>query len=138
MQFSNRLLPHYVSFANLEVIELPRIANDARGYYDQLSKTNLWDHGLHGAGVWVEVEAGNRVSDTATMEINNPPWLGGGSFTWPIPNAWRVKNDVNETNIFCNTDQRFELYASGTAQLLKFGCVGERATNGVYRSWRTN
>ena len=67
-----------------------------------------------------------------------PPWLGGGSFTWPIPNAWRVEGDVGVTNTFCNTDQRFELDANGTSRLKKFGYTGELMTNGVYRQIRTN
>ena len=71
------------------------------------------------------------------MEENDPPWLGGGSFTWPVPNAWRVKDDVGAENVFCNTDQRFELDADGTARLMKFNCTGERMTNGVYRQTRT-
>jgi len=67
--------------------------------------------------------------------VNTPPWLNGGSFTWPIPNAWRVSGDTGVTNLFGNTDQRFELDADGTARLKKFYRVGERMTNGVYRTW---
>ena len=38
----------------------------------------------------------------------------------------------------CNTDQRFELDADGTSRMKKFQYVGERMTNGVYRTWRQN
>ena len=61
-----------------------------------------------------------------------------GSFTWPIPNAWRVKNDVGTMHIFCNTDQRFELDADGTDRVMKFRRAGELSTNRVYRTWETN
>ena len=80
----------------------------------------------------------NIVNDMARMAVNNPPWLDGGSFTWPIPNAWRVKSDVGTMHIFCNTDQRFELDADGTARVMKFRRVGELSTNMVYRKWETN
>ena len=138
MDFRCRLLPGRVSFKNVQVIELPRVAMDANGYYAQASKADLLDHGRHGAGKWVGVKNYNIVDDRTFMEKNSQPWLGGGSFTWPIPNAWRVGNDGGVTNTFCNTDQRFELDANGTARLKKFGYTGERMTNGVYRQTRTN
>ena len=138
MDFRCRLMPRIVSFKEVQIVELPRVATDAVGYYAQPSKTNLLDHGMHGAGTWAGVEDYNVVRDDAFMEENPPPWLGGGSFTWPIPNAWRVKNDVGVTNVFCDTDQRFELDANGTSRVMKFGYAGERMTNGVYRSWCTN
>ena len=135
MFFTCRLLPAWVSFAkNIFLREVPCIANDATGYYAQPRKAKLLNHGLHGAGEWNVVAAENIVSDTATMEVNDQPWLGGGSFTWPIPNAWRGKDDNGSGTIFCNTDQRFELDADGTARLKKFYRFGERMTNGVYIS----
>ena len=136
LDFTCRLLPEYVSFANIEIIELPRIASDAIGYYAQPCKTNLWNHGSHGAGVWNVVAGENLIYDKAQMEINEPPWLNGGSFTWPIPNAWRIAGDEATTNVFCSTDERFELDVDGTTRLSKFNYVGERQTNGTYRSWR--
>ena len=138
MDFRCRLMPRRVSFKNVQVIELPREATDADGYFTQPSKADLLDHGMHGAGTWGGVGLHNVVNDETFMEENPPPWLDGGSFTWPIPNAWRVEGDVGETNTFCNTDQRFELDANGTARLKKFGYIGERMTNGVYRQTRTN
>jgi hypothetical protein len=127
-----RILPGTVSFEHLEVIEIPSAATDATGYYSQISKTNLWNHGAHGAGKWIQVAENNGFSDETIMEINDPPWLGGGSFTWPIPNAWRVKDSYAETNFFCMTNQRFVLDSDGTARMSKFGYVGIRLTNGVF------
>ena len=138
MDFRCRLLPRRVSFAKVQVIELPRVATDANGYYAQPSKADLLDHGRHGGGKWVGVKNCNIVNDETFMQKNPQPWLGGGSFTWPIPNAWRVGSDTGVTNTFCNTDQRFELDADGTARLNKFHYTGERMTNGVYRQTRTN
>jgi hypothetical protein len=138
MLFELRVLPRRVSFKNVELIELPRVATDADGYYAQPSKTNLLDHGKNGAGTWNGVGDQNTAGDKACMTVNDPPWLGGGSFTWPVPNAWRVVGDNVDGTIFCNTDQRFELDADGTARLKKFRYTGERMTNGVYRQTRTN
>ena len=138
MIFECRLLPQVVSFKELELIEWPRVSTDSVGYYMQPSKAGLLDHGLHGAGKWNEVGDENTVGDLARMEINDSPWLGGGSFTWPIPNAWRIKDNGGEGTYFCDTDQRFELDADGTSRLKKFYRAGERTTNGVYRTWETN
>ena len=135
LNFMCRLLPSGVSFKNVQIIELPCVSMDPVGYYAQPSKTNILDHGGHGAGHWEDVGAFNVVTDETFMEVNTPPWLNGGSFTWPIPNAWRVSGDTGVTNLFGNTDQRFELDADGTARLKKFYRVGERMTNGVYRTW---
>ena len=138
MLFELRVLPRRVSFKNVELIELSRVATDADGYYAQPSKTNLLDHGKNGAGKWNGVGDQNTAGDKACMTVNDPPWLGGGSFTWPVPNAWRVVGDNVDGTIFCNTDQRFELDADGTARLKKFRYTGERMTNGVYKQTRTN
>ena len=132
IEFCRQLLPTYVSFANVQLLELPRTSTNAVGYYAQASKAHLLDHGDYGAGEWMDVCQENQISDTVGVEINDPPWLGGGAFTWPIPVAWRVKDDEGTTNLFCNTDQRFELDADGTARILKFGYTGERMTNGVF------
>ncbi|MBQ3746827.1 MAG: hypothetical protein II863_05405 [Kiritimatiellae bacterium] len=131
-RFRRRLLPLYVSFKNVEVMELPMISTDAVGYYAQEGKAGLLDHGAHGAGTWDAVDYINRTHDTAGIEVNDPPWLSGGSFTWPIPVVWRVAGNVSDTNNLCSTDQRFELDADGTSRVRKFGYVSERMTNGVF------
>ena len=139
MLFTCRLLPEYVSFyKKVEVVEVACTSTDPDGYYAQPSKSHLLDHGQHGAGTWNAVRRENSISDEATMEINYPPWLGGGSFTWPIPNRWRKSGSAVDGKYFCNTDQRFELDADGASRMRKFGHIGERMTNGVYRIWRQN
>jgi hypothetical protein len=139
MLFTCRLLPEYVSFyKKVEVVEVACTSTDPDGYYAQPSKSHLLDHGQHGAGTWNAVRRENSISDEATMEINYPPWLGGGSFTWPIPNRWRKSGSAVDGKYFCNTDQRFEIDADGTSRMRKFGRIGERMTNGVYRTWRQN
>lgn len=121
-----------VSFENVEIIEIPCVSEDAVGYYAQPSKVHLHDHGKYGAGVWVNVEIYNQMYDSVAMEINSQPW-SDGEFSWPIPNAWRVKDDLGITNIFCNTDQRFRIFSDGKSSIEKFGILFESFTNGVYR-----
>ena len=126
------VLPKEVSFENVEIIEIPCVSVDAVGYYAQPSKVHLHDHGRYGAGVWVNVEIYNQMYDCIAMEINSQPW-SDGEFSWPIPNAWRVKNDLGITNVFCNTDQRFRIFSSGKSSIEKFGILFESFTNGVYQ-----
>ena len=125
-----RLNPLTVSFENLELIEIPRVATNAVGYYAQESKKHLLDHGGHGAGNWVKVAISNLCFDTVQMGINDPPWLSGGSFTWPIPNAWRVSECEEMLNQFINTDQTFILEPNGDSRVRKFGFIGEKKISG--------
>jgi len=133
LTFNNLLMPTNVSFGMVQVMEVPRVATNAVGYYAQPSKSEMLDHGKHGAGRWRNVGVNNRSDDFVRAGYNAPPWLEGGSFTWPIPVAWRVYGDEGVTNIFTQTDQRFELDADGTARVRKFGYCGERTTNSIFR-----
>jgi hypothetical protein len=119
--FRMRLFPLTVAFKKLELLEIPCVATNAVGYYAQDSKLYLLDHGQHGAGSWNIVGDENTCGDHVQMGINDPPWLGGGSFTWPIPNAWRVIGQTDMTNVFCNTDQCFTLESNGDSNVDKFG-----------------
>jgi hypothetical protein len=130
MVMKMRLNPLTVSFENLELIEIPRVSTNAVGYYAQESKKHLLDHGRHGAGNWVEVAISNLCFDTVQMGINDPPWLSGGSFTWPIPNAWRVSECEEMLNQFINTDQTFILEPNGDSRVRKFGFIGEKKISG--------
>ena len=128
--FRMRLFPLTVAFKKLELLEIPCVATNAVGYYAQDSKLYLLDHGQHGAGSWNIVGDENTCGDHVQMGINDPPWLGGGSFTWPIPNAWRVIGQTDMTNVFCNTDQCFTLESSGDSQVVKFGFIGRKKISG--------
>lgn len=84
-------------------------------------------------GQWSTINEDNSTSDNVSMALCPKPWNGGGSYTWPIPNAWRVVDYLFATNVFTHTDQRFELDADGTARVSKFGWTGERGTNDTHR-----
>ena len=70
---------------------------------------------------------------------NPEPWLDGGSLEWRIPNVCRPATDYTGiTNIFKITHQNFSITANGTVQVMKFGYMVERTTNGTVNAWRTN
>ena len=113
-----------------EVTEIAMVSTNAIGYFAQPEHADDLDHGKRGAyGQWSPINADNSTTDMARMGYCAKPWNGGGSYTWPIPNAWRVVGDGVSTNVFTQTDQRFELDADGTTRLTKFGWGGERGTN---------
>ena len=132
MTFHNRVTPTNVSFYAIETIEISMVATNATGYYAQPSKADELDHGKRGGGHWGGIGFGNEYVDYAAAGYVSKPWGEGGSFTWPIPVAWRCSGDDDVTNVFCYTDQRFELDANGTVRVIKFGYCGERTTNNVF------
>jgi hypothetical protein len=99
------------------------------GYFLDPSRTNWLDHARWGADNWNAVAVG--LQDMAGIDECAPPWQGGGSFSWPIPNHWGVRNTHTPSGYFCNTDQTFEIDADGTTRIRKFGYVGECTTNRV-------
>ena len=132
--FTNRLIPLWVSFYAVQVMEIPMVSTDAVGYFAQPEFADDLDHGKRGAyGQWSTINEDNSTSDNVSMALCPKPWNGGGSYTWPIPNAWRVVDYLFATNVFTHTDQRFELDADGTARVSKFGWTGERGTNDTHR-----
>ncbi len=131
--FAVQVLPTDVSFRHLEIKEVPEVATDATGYFAQPQYVNYLDHGKHGAGNWVPLNDYNGFNDTASVPYFSPPWLEGGSFTWPIPCAWRFRfREENAETIFTQYTQRFELGANGTVRIKKFGYCAERTTNDVH------
>ena len=132
MTFHNRLVPTNVSFYAIETIEIPLVATNAIGYYAQPDRSDELDHGKRGGGNWGCVGYGNEYIDHVAAGYVAPPWGDGGSFTWPIPVAWRGRHDEGVTNVFYHADQRFELDANGTVRVFKFGYCGERTTNNIF------
>lgn len=108
------------------------MATNAIGYYAQPDRSDELDHGKRGGGNWGGVGYGNEYIDHVAAGYVAPPWGDGGSFTWPIPVAWRGRHDEGVTNVFYHADQRFELDANGTVRVFKFGYCGERTTNNIF------
>ena len=129
-----RLMPTNVSFSAVETAELPRVSTDPIGYFAQPKFSYLLDHGQHGGGVWHGFLSQNRFNDRASISELPQDWMGGGSFTYPIPRAWRPKGDASVTNEVSHQksyDQRIELDGDGTTRIIKFSYRTERMTNGV-------
>ena len=130
MYFDLVIAPTNVSFKDrIEVAEIGMVSTNATGYFANPALSNVLDHGSHGANNWVGVRANNRAgSDTVCPGALYPPFCDG-SFTWPIPNHWRMKGDVGNGKWFCNDDQHFAITSNGTSSVWKFGKKGVRTLN---------
>ena len=124
------LAPTNVSFKNrIEVAEIGGVAANATGYFSSPSLAGLLDHGQHGAARWVKIEDENFAGmDTIGPGALYPPF-SDGSFTWPIPNHWRMVGDSGVGKWFCNNDQHFAITTNGTTSVWKFGKRGTRMLN---------
>ena len=124
------LMPTNVSFSGrIQIVEVGVVSTNAVGYFADPSREGLLDHGQHGANVWITVgEHNSSGSDTVSPGSLLPPF-SDGSFTWPIPNHWRMKGDFGSGKLFCNDDQHFAITTSGTSSVWKFGRKGVRMLN---------
>ena len=130
--FDAAVLPTNVSFQAILTAELGYSATNAVGFFALPEHVGLLDHAVHGANNWHGVGRGNSFSDTVAFKYFHPPWGNGGSFTWPIENAWRLRSDGFVTNRMpwrSSYDQRFELDADGTTRIRKFDYVLQQGTN---------
>ena len=135
LEFDTKLKPTTVSFYAVQVMEIPMVSTNALGYFALPEHADALDHGNRGAyGKWTDVGYDNSSPDIVQVGHYAMPWGDGGSYTWPIPNVWHVKGEDQVTNVFVQTDQRYELESNGTARVFKFGYVGERTTNNLFRA----
>ena len=124
------VVPTNVSFGAIQTREVGCISTDPSGVFTNSSYAGWLDHSLHGAGNWHGLNQRNKYYDTVTLpEIQN--WVGGGSFTWPVPNEWRMSTNGVPVTIPYDSgfDQRFEVDADGTSRIKKFHWILERLTN---------
>lgn len=130
--FDLYLLPTNVSFGSVLTAELGFAATNAVGYFALPEQSGLLDHSLHGANVWHGVGERNSFFDLVALGRIQEPWGNGGSFTWPVENAWRMRTSAPATNRLAwleSYDQRFELDADGTSRISKFGFTLQQCTN---------
>ena len=107
------------------------VSTNATGYFTAPYCVNMLDHGLNGAGQWVTVSVdGNQFAspDEVSPGCLFPPF-SDGSFTWPIPNNWRITGDTSGGRKFCDEDQHFAITSNGTVGVWKFLKKGVRALN---------
>ena len=124
------VIPTNVSFAAVQTREVGCISMDPSGVFTNSSYAGWLDHSLHGAGGWHRLNPMNKFYDTVTLPVIQD-WMGGGSFTWPVPNEWRVSKNGVPVAIphDLGFDQRFEVDAGGTSRIKKFHWILERCTN---------
>ena len=78
-----------VDGGTLQTKEIGMRAMDAIGLFSQSDYVSWLDHSLHGADHWHSLMPGNLFFDNVSFPVIRQ-WGNGGSFTWPIPNIWRV------------------------------------------------
>jgi len=134
-EFTLCVIPTNVSFESVQFAEIGMVSTDPIGYFST-HHTNYLDHSLHGANNWHGVNPGNMFYDEVALPPLEPPWGDGGSFTWPIPNAWRIGTDDSTLKHFpsrAKYNQRFELESDGTSRIEKMEQVLEGRTNTEFR-----
>lgn len=123
------VLPTNVSFVNVCTMEIGLKATDVTGYFAGPPAKGEWlTHVGHGADVWIALSEENESYDRVAMPPLPKEWGAGGTFTWSIPNVWRVCDGFSVTNRFepsTDYDQRFELDSDGTSRILKYACRAE-------------
>ena len=122
--------PKTVSFYNVKCVEVGKDAVNATGYWTANTPPS---HVGNGADEWFPLDYGNKWPpewDVAYIIGIQPPWLGGGSFEWPIPAKWTVSESGVEKEMQ-GWNQRFELEDDGTVTVRKFGKWIRRTVGGI-------
>ena len=128
--FEVHVLPTNVSFTALQTREIGCVATDPTGIFSTESYRDWLDHSLHGANEWHGLNEKNSFFDQVSFAVVGN-WYGqASSFTWPIPNVWKV-DDSDEIPIPHDSgfDQRFEIDVDGTSRIKKFHWILEQSTN---------
>jgi hypothetical protein len=129
-----KLIPDYVSFQGLKVMEGECAAQNIQGYYSSFDMSQVRHNTSNGAWRQTTVGDGNlagfdRAGNAKTISELPPPWDIGG-YEWHIPFYWSADN-FTTTNRFTTNIQKFRLYPDGDFSVCKFGWTAHRSTNGV-------
>ena len=129
-----KLLPDHVSFFGLKTMEGYADVSDLQGYFQNAVMTNTSHNAANGAWRVNTVLEGNiagidRAGGAYRVGDLPQPW-GNGSYSFAIPFYWWVDGS-SQTNQFATNVQTFRLFASGDAEVSKFGWTAHRGTNGV-------
>jgi hypothetical protein len=109
--------PTTVSFARVEVLEVPGGATSVTGYFTNYTATNLWHHPNPS---WINLNNLNQWQDTAYFSGYPAPWYAGG-FTWVIPVRWRVVGSTNAASLPNRTQVFSILGTNGQSRVSKLG-----------------
>ncbi|MBR4259911.1 MAG: hypothetical protein IKQ17_12830 [Kiritimatiellae bacterium] len=129
-----KLLPDYVSFEGLRTMEGFAPASDMHGYFTHVDMSAVNHDAQNGAGRVNVVQEGNlagvdRAGAAYRVDELPQPW-SDGSYAFNIPYYWWVDGS-SQTNQFATNVQTVRLFASGDAEVSKFGWTAHRGTNGV-------
>ena len=138
--FTVYVMPTNVSLTAIEKREIGCVATDAAGIFATLEYQGWLDHTNHGAERWHGLNPGNRCIDEISFAVITNWGGNAASFTWPIPNVWRMKDASSEVTFPHDSgfNQRFEIDADGTSRIRKFHWIVERATNLTHSVRREN
>ena len=129
-----KLLPDYVSFFGLRTMEGFAPVSDMQGYFTHVDMSAVNHDAQNGAGRVNVVQEGNlagvdRAGAAYRVDELPQPW-SDGSYAFNIPFYWWVDGS-SQTNQFATNVQTVRLFASGDAEVSKFGWTAHRGTNGV-------
>jgi hypothetical protein len=122
MKLKVAITPNDVSFQGADWREKAGPATQIQGYFKGKSKRKMYHNPTKG---WIGIGAKNQVGDDAYYYGWPSPWKPG-SYTWSIPNQWRVGRGSGtpfhtSTQVMAITDNR------GTSTVSKFGQTATRA-----------
>ena len=129
-----KLLPEYVSFEGLKVMEGECSASKVRGYFSAFDMSNVRHNASNGALRQIVVQESNFVGIDRAGSARSSEELPGtwsyGSYEWQIPFYWSA-DDFVTTNRFATNIQEFELLSSnGDFVVRKFGWKARRSMDG--------
>ena len=128
-----KLLPEYVSFEGLKVMEGECSAQDIEGYFELYDMSNVRHNVSNGALKQIVVQGDNfvgidRAGSARSSDELPEPWAYG-SYEWNIPFYWSA-DDFATTNRFATNVQKFQLYSNGDFVVRKFGWKARRSMDG--------
>ena len=90
MQLEPYIVPQYVSFSNIKMMEVPSMAGGPTGYFTNAIFEAYWHHTTNrGAGVWHRPRQDNFFfADVPSFDLYCPPPLTAGTITWVVPIGW--------------------------------------------------
>ena len=90
MQLEPYIVPRYVSFSNIKMLEVPSMAGGPTGYFTNTIFEAYWHHTTNrGAGVWYRPRQDNFFfEDVPSFDLYCPPPLTAGTITWVVPIGW--------------------------------------------------
>ena len=127
MQLEPYIVPQYVSFSNIKMMEVPSMAGGPSGYFTNTIFEAYWHHTTNrSAGVWYRPRADNFFfEDVPSFGLYCPPPLTDGTITWVIPIGWG-ENDASSLEDVVGTmstlyNQVYTLDEDGGLRIDKFG-----------------